>query len=230
MLLKLFLLTFLLFPIPYSFAEQTCQIPKQLQEWDYNATRAIAKGQDWKNTSVETDYWMLSLSWSNAYCDTFENRRMPKHAKHQCLNNDFGLVVHGLWAQSRKAGRNVKMHPRNCRDTSVIPATKLKKHLCEIPGTRLIQKEWEKHGTCDFNHPGEYLDTMSALYRKLKLPAKHELKGLEYSSWKKVKRKIVEINKTSGLRDEHLHIEFKKNRLKEVRVCYDLEYRFTSCK
>jgi len=228
-LAKLLLASFLSLYIAEIYADQSCRLPRHFTPWDYDSTAAIDKGKDWRSTQ-KTDYWMLSLSWSKAFCDRFENDGLPKQLYHQCLHNKFGLVVHGLWAQSRKAGSNVKIHPRNCHDTSAIPAEQIQKYICEIPSVKLIQKEWEKHGSCDFSHSAQYLSKTSELFNQLKLPSREELLKLEYTSWKKVKQRIIQLNRSLGLNSEHVFVKFRKNRLQEVRVCYDLRYQFTSCK
>lgn len=213
-----------------AFAEQQCRLPAQLQPWDYNSSKAIKHGKDWQNSSTTTDYWMLSLSWSKAYCEKFKSGRIPAHARHQCVNNEFGLVVHGLWAQSAVAGKNTKAHPRNCQDVSAIPASEIEKYLCEIPGTRLMQMQWEKHGTCDFDNASHYLSKTRQLFRQLNLPSRKMLENMEYSSWKNIKRKIIEMNRPSGLRNEHVYVKFRKKRLHEIYICYDLDYRYTACR
>ena len=229
LIVTILILAWSLFYLPSVIADTSCKVPTQLESWDYNSTKAINRGKDWRNSSVKTDYWMLSLSWSKAYCDKFTFGNIPKDAQHQCRDNDFGLVVHGLWAQSRQAGKNHKAHPRNCRDTVAVPVKVLREHICQVPGIKLMQKEWEKHGSCDFSSPADYFGQTDMLYRQLKLPSREELLGLEYGSWKKVKQKILELNRDIGLRSEHLFVEFKKKRLREVRVCYDLRYKFTAC-
>ena len=210
-------------------AEQLCQLPTQLQTWDYDSSQAIRSGKDWQNKTTQTDYWMLSLSWSKAFCDKFTSGVVPAHAQHQCVSNKFGLIVHGLWAQSRAAGKNSKGHPRNCRNAPAISTQRMKEHLCEMPGVRLMQMQWEKHGTCDFNSAQDYLAKTSHLYRRLNLPDRETLEALEYSSWKRVKKKIVQMNASTGLRDEHVYVKFRKKRLHEVYICYDLDDRYTAC-
>ena len=93
-----------------------------------------------------------------------------------------------------------------------------------------MQKEWEKHGTCDFQRPEEYLAQTSKLFRKLDLPSRDKLLALEYTSWKSVKQEIISRNRNLGLKDKHVFVKFRKGRLHEVRICYDLRFNFRSCR
>ena len=205
---------------------QDCIIPSEIQSWDYNSTKAIADNKDWKN-DITTDYWMLALSWSKGFCDEFSGA-IPKKYKHQCLNNSMGLIVHGLWAQSKKAGDNYKKHPRNCRDTVAINPDLIENYICIIPGIQLMQKEWEKHGTCDFSTAEEYFATLNVLYQQLNIPTREELEAYEYEPSEIIKAYFLSLNKSIGLKENNVIIKINNanKRLSEIYIIYDKQFRF----
>ena len=97
---KIFLVSIIFLSVCNFSIAQDCKQPSEIKPWDYNSSKAIVQNKDWKN-DVETYYWLLPLSWSKSHCDKFEGN-ISKKNKHQCLNNKFGFIVHGLWAQSKK--------------------------------------------------------------------------------------------------------------------------------
>lgn|GEM_PF-2911070 len=221
----LWVIGLLLLPGQQVFAADQCRLPDQIKAWDYRATEAIRRGKDWRNAQVKTDYWMLALSWSKAFCDQRRNDANP-----QCRDNAFGLILHGLWAQSRVAGRNYKGHPRNCVDAQAIPATLIRQYWCMIPGARLMQKAWEKHGTCDFKQPEAYLKQAKQLYEQLTLPTRAMLLTVERKRPSDIKQMMVKLNQRLGLKRKHIWVDMKQRRLREIRICYDLAFRFADCR
>jgi ribonuclease T2 len=205
---------------------QDCIIPSEIKSYDYNSTEAIANKKDWKN-DIETDSWLFALSWSKGFCDRYSGD-IPKRLEHQCLNNSMGLIIHGLWAQSNKAGGDYKKHPRNCTDAEAIDSTLIENYICIIPGIKLMQKEWEKHGTCDFDTAEEYFATMNVLYQQLNIPSKEDLEVYEFKSPEIIKAYFLSINKDIGLNKNNVVIKInnKNKRLSEIYILYDKHFRF----
>src|SRR5262249_39557206 len=121
-----------------SIAAQTCTIPAQAP-----ATRDTRV--DFRNPAM-TDYYALSLSWSPAFCAQSGG---AARSRFQCVDNSFGFVVHGLWAQSA-AARGNRDHPRFCKMPEVLPGSLTRRYMCIMPDAQLIQDEWNKHGSCGF--------------------------------------------------------------------------------
>ncbi len=212
----------LLFFLCSAALANTCNLPSEIKEYDYDAA---SDSKDWINKDIPTDSFVLALSWSPAYCD-------GKTSGHQCGSaneGNFGLIVHGLWGQSDSAGRDYKKHPRNCSNPVAIKAETLKEHLCMMPGVPLIQKEWEKHGTCDFDTPEAYLNKTKELFSELTIPTIQQTSQIEYMSWRGIADWFVSHNEHLGMKRSHVYIDMKNHRLNEIRVCYDLEYNFSNC-
>jgi ribonuclease T2 len=81
------------------------------------------------------DYYLLSLSWSPAFCSERPDSpecRSPK---------PFGFIVHGLWPQYERG------FPKNC-DGPPLPAEVEDGVMDVMPSRKLIRHEWQAHGRC----------------------------------------------------------------------------------
>ena len=223
-------LTIGLLSLPFLAQAQDCVLPDSITAYDYPAKATVAEGKDWENPKMATDYWMLAVSWSKGFCDSYGGE-YPEAKKHQCVNNEFGFVVHGLWAQSKHAGADYTKHPRNCVDAPAIGVETLKDYLCVLPGVELIQKEWEKHGTCDYKKPEPYLAQTAELYRQINWPTRDEVIEVERTDADTIKQLIISKNPKAGLKAEHMNVSMGREgkRLAEVYVCYDMQFKFKSC-
>jgi ribonuclease T2 len=199
-------------------------LPNDINTYDYKASQ---NSRDWINKDIQTDSFALAISWSPQFCDSQNNP--PAHQCGGANSGKFGFVVHGLWGQSDLAQGNHKKHPRNCRDAASIKVETLKEHLCMMPGVKLIQKEWEKHGTCDFDSPEAYLDKTQELYAALNIPTIDQTKQVEYMSWREISDWFTKHNSHLNMKQEHIYVKMKDRRLQEILVCYDLDYNLTSC-
>ena len=127
-----------------------------------------------QNKNAPVDYYMLALSWSPAFCEKQRaqyGNNLPDSAQYQCsTKNQFGWVVHGLWPQNANA-RSVTDHPRFCKgDLAPLPVETLEPYLSISPGAKLLQGEWEKHGSCAFDSAEAYFKQEKALFESLSLP------------------------------------------------------------
>jgi ribonuclease T2 len=180
-----------------------------------NVERPAVRGPDHRN-AVRTDYLMLVLSWSPAFCaeqDTDAERR--RHA-FQCSLNDFGFVVHGLWPQSERA-QSWRDHPRHCRGSDPLPAALVRRHLCTVPGGELMQNEWQAHGTCHWSRAEDYFAAIEALWTQYRRPAPRDMPREATAG--DIKQSFVALN-PGTLKREHLQVTVASgNRLRDVRIC-----------
>lgn len=205
-----------------SAAQQTCTIPPTLPE-------PKVPGVDWKNTTARTDYYALALSWSPEHC---HSAREGAGKQFQCTLNHFEFVVHGLWPQAARA-RDKFGHPRHCKPSSPLSAVLVQQHLCTVPGVELMQGEWSKHGVCAFPTPVAYFDKIDEVWQGLKKPdmkvlaaqKRHNLTAHD------VVQAFVDVNKSSRLQADNVIVQVGSgNFLREVLVCYDLQYAYQKCK
>ena len=172
-----------------------------------------------KQHIVETDYYILALSWSLAFCQKQKRNnhgKIPSHLEYQCGGSaDFGWVIHGLWPQSGKA-RSVDEHPRYCQgDLPMVAEQTIKQYLAESPGATLLQGEWEKHGACAFNQANDYFAKQKELFNQLKLPDT-EMSKLALFNWMRANNPHLQNIYLGGGKDE-------------LYICYDKAFQPMDC-
>lgn len=154
------------------------------------------------------DYYLLTLSWSPAYCAT------SKSNEAQCQpGRHFAFVLHGLWPQFNNGG-----WPEFC---SQAPGLRDPSPMLDImPSEKLVKHEWAKHGTCSGLDAKGYFDLSRRLFASVKTPPKFiGLKDYLNLSPAEVKSAFVAAN--PGLRADSLVIGCSSNYLSEVRLCVD---------
>lgn len=200
-------------------AQEQCRLPSQLTVSPCpNAGREEARG-----TKGDFDLYILSFSWSPAFCETSAGKRSPL----QCRDNRFGWVVHGLWPQYGKprAGRR---WPQYCGPVDPVPAPTLRRHLCASPDPKLMQCEWAKHGSCsDFASPEQYFAAIESWRAKLTLPEPQP--GQTAAA---LASAMVAANQRLGLERRHIEVQTERDGdIRELRICLDRALRQpTACR
>ncbi len=190
-----------------------------------NLTTPQVSRQDWINPKIETDYYLLALSWSPQHC---YNKRKSRQHKFQCKLNKFGFVVHGLWPQSAQA-RNKRGHPRFCNATRLLSKDLIRQYICIVPGVQLMQSQWDKHGNCAFQSASQYFATIATLWKTLKRPSTKAMKSRRYTV-SSLKQLLVNMN-TPKLQSSHIRIRINRaNYLREIFICYDKNFQTTDCR
>ena len=163
--------------------------------------------------------YLLALTWSPEFCRAQGD---AADSALQCRANRFGFVVHGLWPSG--AGKD---HPRYCRDAPPLNLATLKANLCMTPSPSLLQHEWAAHGTCAWDSAGAYFAKARALRTALDVPDPMALHGGTLTAGQ---LRDAFLARNRGMTRDGLDIRVSKgNRLTEVRVCYDLKFRFARC-
>jgi ribonuclease T2 len=104
------------------------------------------------------DYYLLSLSWSPQYCSNHDD---PE----QCRGNrPYSFVAHGLWPQFERGW------PQACQPSTPVPQNIVDTMLSIMPSPRLIQHEWDTHGTCSGLDQRAYFDLIRRAYGSVKIP------------------------------------------------------------
>ncbi|MDO4626358.1 MAG: ribonuclease T [Pasteurellaceae bacterium] len=172
------------------------------------------------NKRAPTDYYMLALSWSPAFCESQYRRygkNLPANTQYQCGSTQkFGWVVHGLWPQNANA-RSITEHPRYCQgDLPEVPRDVIEKYLPDSPSPYLLQGEWEKHGACVFKTADEYFAKIHQLFSEVKMPTYELESRKELFSW---------VRKNNPQLDG-LYLGANGN---ELYICYDLNWHAMDC-
>jgi ribonuclease T2 len=207
----------------------SCQLPdRQNLQRQYNAFQqhkwTMQDDATCLNSTVNVpaDYFMLSLSFSPAFC--------AKHGGEadnafQCSSgNAFAWVAHGLWAQSMQPQRCAEdprktQHPRYCQgnDYPLIAADEVAQNLCVQPGFGLVEKEWAKHGTCSGLSPQDYLSEIRSLYEQLTLPPQ-DMQPPQIYAWMR--------QHNPGLIGVRMNFDAGAH---ELRICYDKQFHLMNC-
>jgi len=185
-------------------------------------TPSAPSAQDTAKTS-ETgfDFYVLSLSWSPAFCASDAGR----NSRQQCgSDRKFGFVVHGLWPQ------NDQGYPEFCgADKNERVPDNLGRSMFDImPSMGLIGHQWRKHGSCSGLTQKQYFDKTRDAYDRIKIPA--DLSVGDQS--KKLSADAIEaafVSANPGMTKNGIAISCEGPRLEEVRICLSKTLSFRDC-
>ena len=111
------------------------------------------------------DFYLMSLSWSPGFCATPAGQNDPG----QCApGRKFSFVLHGLWPQYEGHG-----WPEDCSTEQIDPAM-INQMLPMMPSPKLIEHEWQKHGTCSGLNSKEYFDEAAEAFHAINIPAVYQ--------------------------------------------------------
>lgn len=172
------------------------------------------------------DLYVLSLSWSPAFCATPAGKG-PSNIENCSLGSDF--VLHGLWPQN-ESGRN----PEFCTRTGPVrPQDASPVFTGRIPvmagNYGLLNHEWSKHGTCSGLNQAEYFKTTALAAARINVPKEFEqLESPIEESSETIEALFSAAN--PGLAPEMMVAKFKNGVFYELIICMDKKLAFTTCK
>ncbi len=105
------------------------------------------------------DYYLMSLSWSPSYCEAHSGE------SEQCAHKGFGFVLHGLWPQNSDGS-----WPQHCSSDAQPDAATIERTLAFMPSRRLVEHEWQTHGSCTGLTPAAYFDLADRAFAAVKIP------------------------------------------------------------
>lgn len=163
-------------------------------------------------------YYVLSLSWSPAFCATSVGAKSPE----QCdTTRHYGFVVHGLWPQNETGW------PQNCA-VGAAPSSKLVDELMDImPSKKLISHEWEKHGTCSGLSADRYFAKVRAAFSAIRIPPAYQRPKDPFTTSQDqlVAAFVAENPKLSS---DKMAVQCS-GELDEVRICLDKDLAPRAC-
>ena len=208
----------------------TCPRPKQYaMNYDFDYTQ---NSREFQNLNGTIEYFRLSLSWSPAFCDGKDHLKDLFQCQHV-----FGFIVHGLWPskfRSNTTSHSLRSHPRNCRNEKELPLALIEKYFCLMPSEKLMQGEWEKHGTCYWQNPEDYFEQINKLYSKIHLPTNINEILTNQTITKRQRRQGIKesfLTLNPPLTSEQIDVMMtnKGRKLKEVTFCYDHQFNHINC-
>ncbi|NWA28203.1 ribonuclease T2 [Pseudomonas gingeri] len=162
------------------------------------------------------DYYLLTLSWSPTFCLTHANDQ-------QCSGKGYGFVLHGLWPQYAKGG-----WPQSCEPLTPLTQQERQKGLTLFPSGKLLQHEWNKHGTCSGLGASGYLNAADKALGAVVVPPalQPSTTPREYSV-----DQIVQLFRQSnpGMPEGGVTVRCSGPELAEVRVCLTRDLGFGEC-
>ncbi len=174
------------------------------------ATVAAARGHHERAEGGRFDYYLMALSWSPSYCEAH-----PGDAD-QCEHKGFGFVLHGLWPQNRDGS-----WPQHCSSDTEPDAATIERTLAFMPSRRLIEHEWQTHGSCTGLDPRAYFDLADRAFASVKIPDALKTPASAPSiGANEIVAAFAAAN--PGLDDRMVTVECHDGgELSEVRVCLD---------
>src|ERR1700722_1425792 len=108
-------------------------------------------------------YYVLSLSWSPAFCLASPGAAECNGPRH------YGFIVHGLWPQYERGW------PEHCDVHRPVPDDVVQGIADLMPARGLVYHEWSAHGTCSGLEPAEFFALVPRAYKSIAIP--QELSG-----------------------------------------------------
>ncbi len=173
-----------------------------------------------QNDPGKFDFYLLSLSWSPSFCDAEATRAQGQP---ECGPRAYSFVVHGLWPQYERG------FPKSCQ----VPPPRLSRDIVSsmldlMPAPRLVYHEWDEHGTCSGLSAAAYFKTVRQARSLLKIPPQYsDLESTLTVDPNDVRNEFIKVN--PKLTIGAIAIDCDKQRLREVRVCFDKDLGFRDC-
>ena len=176
---------------------------------------------DSKPRTMPTTGYTLALSWSPEFCKPRESS--PTH-RVQCSgsNGRFGMVVHGLWPQGQRSW------PQWCKQREPLTPAELRRNLCMMPNSRLIARQWAKHGSCMTKKPETYFGVTRILWESLRIPEYDRISREDDLTAGRIREAFADAN--PGLPKSAVGVKLnERGWLQELRICYSKDFRPTRC-
>ena len=166
------------------------------------------------------DYYLLSLSWSPAFC-------LESPQSEECRGpHGYGLIVHGLWPQLDDGSRLEHCDVHERVETPVADGM-----LDLMPATGLIYHEWSAHGTCSGLDPAEFFALVRRARGEFTVPAVLDRPATAVYRQSRMLLDEVRAANPRFPPDSVILTCSRQDvpRLREVRICLDRNLHARSC-
>ena len=176
-----------------------------------------------RNHAIDTpgdfDYYLLSLSWSPAFC-----LQSPGAAECTGLRR-YGFIVHGLWPQNERGW------PVHCDVRVPVPDEVVQGIADLMPARALVYHEWSAHGTCSGLPPAQFFALVRRAYASIVIPP--PLKGPTAAVEQSTSAVAGEFLRANpGMPAASIVVTCSGQgapRLREVRICLDRDLAPRDC-
>jgi ribonuclease T2 len=167
--------------------------------------------------SGQFDYYVLSLSWAPTYCLTHQDDSA------ECSGKGYGFVLHGLWPQYDAGG-----FPEKCPTQAQLSPTAAQKGETIYPSERLMQHEWQEHGTCSGLDALTYFNLADRATAVLKIPSAMQA---PHADQKLPADSIANLFQSANpqLPQGAMMLECSRAELSEVRLCLTKDLKPQAC-
>jgi ribonuclease T2 len=160
----------------------------------------------------EFDYYVLSLSWSSAWCALEGDARDDP----QCdVGRGLTFVLHGLWPQNEVGW------PSYCRTTERDPSRTMTAAMADIMGgSGVAFYQWKKHGRCSGLSADAFFATARRAFKSVTVPALF----LGVRRDLEVPPEVIEsafLESNPGLSRDMVTVTCSDGLIQEVRICLD---------
>lgn len=168
----------------------------------------------------EFDYYVMSLSWSAAWCALEgDARRDP-----QCdAGRGLTFVLHGLWPQYETGW------PSYCRTVERDPTRAETSVMADVMGgAGAAFYQWKKHGRCSGLSPSDYYRTARDAFGRVAIP--DLFKGV--SRPLTLPASVIEdafLEANPGLSRDQVTVTCKDGLIQEARICLTRDLEFRRC-
>ena len=167
------------------------------------------------------DYYVLSLSWSPAWCALGGAAQGSPQCDAQA---DFGWVLHGLWPQYQAGG-----WPERCRTTARDPSRAETAAMADIMGTTgAAWHQWQKHGRCSGLTAATYLGAARLAYWAVVRPPAFDRLAQDIT----LPAALVEdafLAANPAMTAGMITITCKSGRIQEARICLTRKLELRTC-
>jgi ribonuclease T2 len=188
---------------------------------------AIAASTGWQsedeqveNADLPFDFYVLALSWSPAYCETEAGPRSPL----QCGSGaNYGFITHGLWPQFEEGWPSFCQSPHG----DSVPTGTTESLLDIMPDRRLIEHQWDKHGSCSgFSQQG-YADLTRQASERITIPTLFQQATPARIDADEIERVFQQAN--PAIPHDALAVSCPGGRFAEIRICLDQNLSPRTC-
>lgn len=166
------------------------------------------------------DYYVLSLSWSSAWCALEGDARDDP----QCdTGRGLTFVLHGLWPQYETGW------PAYCRTGERDPSRAETAAMADIMGgAGPAFYQWKKHGRCSGLPAPAFYQTARRAYETVSIPEVFE----DVSKPLTLPASVIEdafLEANPGLARDQITITCKDGLIQEARLCLTTDLQFRRC-
>lgn len=178
---------------------------------------AVARhGQD---RPGDFDYYLLSLSWSPAYC-------LESAGGAECRGTRrYGFIVHGLWPQRDRGW------PEYCATSARVSDAVVRGVADLMPAPGLVHHEWSAHGSCSGLPPREFFALVRRAYGAVTVPPPFIAPTAAVEQAPDAVAAAF-LRSNPRLTPDSLVVTCSRQglpRLREVRICLDRDLRPRAC-